>query len=217
MMDVRSKARTIDPILNLRVHSSVKSLCFVSQKNSDPFNKYSNGNVDDIDSSQSSEDDDDDDDDDDDEIQFRSTTLRHKKNDPVSFHKNSRRVLNGRFLASCHSDGEALLWDLNNQKKLAIISSPRGGPGLTIRRMNDSTQILFQTRDTKGIVSLHSVEQTTTTNIRQYETLSRTFCQAVPCYGNHLVRITTNNQQPTTIATVKVTTTVATVIVITVT
>jgi len=189
MMDVRSEARTIDPILNLRVHSSVKSLCFVSQNNSDPFNKYSNGNVDDIDSSQSSEDDDDDDDDDD-EIQFRSTTLRHKENDPVSFHNNSRRVLNGRFLASCHSDGEALLWDLNNQKKLAIISSPRGGPGLAIRRMNDSTQILFQTRDTKGIVSLHSVEQTTTTNIRQYETLSHTFCQAAPCYGNkHLLAL----------------------------
>ena len=203
MMEVRSEARTIDPILNLPVHSSVKSICFVSRKNPDDFCKeYEGNNVDDIDSSssQSSEDDDEEDDDDDDgEIRFRSNILLSQKGkDPVCNRNNNsrRRVsLNGRFLASCHSDGEALLWDLNNQKTMTTISSPRGGPGMTIRRTDDPSKILYQTRDPKGIVSLHSIDRcvgaastsrsnTNATTTRQYETFSRTFCQAAPCYGN---------------------------------
>lgn len=205
IMDVRSEARTIDPILNLPVHSSVKSICFVSRKNPDDFcsKEYEGDNIDDIDSSssQSSEDDDDDD-----EIQFRSVTLSQKGKYPVStnYNNNPRRrvTLNGRFLASCHNDGEALLWDLNNQKTISTISSPRGGPGMTIRRTDDSSKILYQTRDSKGIVSLHSIERccgnttgdttsstsrpntTTATTTRQFETYSRTFCQAAPCCGN---------------------------------
>ena len=209
------KARTVDPILNIPVHSSVTSLCFVSRKNpavsfvpcdgqsmklrSDDDHTES---VDGIDSSsQSSEEYDDDDDDG--EIKFRSSTIRFNQPDSASFRNHPRRVLNDRFMASCHSDGEALLWDLNNQKKVATISPPRGGSGLCIGRTEDPTQIMFQTRDPKGIVSLHSIERcdiggngnststssvvrtsTATTTTRQYETYSQTFCQATPCHGN---------------------------------
>ena len=205
----KSEARTVDPILNLPVHSSVNSLCFVDYQtrrrpSDSPISNHGNNSAADGD-------------DDSGEIKLRSSTLRFQKADPDSFHNHPHRVLNGRLLASCHCDGEAILWDLNSQKSMATISSPRGGPGLTLRRTADPSQILFQTRDPKGIVTLHSIERcnagggdsvasasnssisvsppsrskaATSTVIRQYETSSKTFCQAAPCYGNkHLLAL----------------------------
>lgn len=166
------EARKIDPILFLPVHSSVKSLCFISRKDGDPVWRNDVGASRDGDSE-----------DDDCEIKFRSDRLL-KGNGNFSCSNNVRSLLNGRLIASCHKDGKAVLWDVKDQKELATISS-RDGPGLAIRRTSDPTQLLFQSRDPKGIVSLHSVERMTAINpIRQYETYSRTFCQAASCYGN---------------------------------
>jgi hypothetical protein len=231
-MDKSRKSRPIDPILSLPVQSAATSICFVSRKDSSisfaerdqPTKLHSDKlrhrteSIDGPDSrSQSSGkdysdandcDDDDDDNDDDDEIEFRSSTIRVEGPESASFHnKYSRRLLSDRFLASCHRNGEALIWDLENQKQVATISPPRGGSGICIRRTDDPSQIMFQTRDPKGTVSLHSIERcddtggqengssissvrTKSTANRQYETYSKTFCQAAPCHGNkHLLAL----------------------------
>ena len=233
-MDKSRRSRPIDPILSLPVQSAAASICFLSRKDSSvssadkrdqPTKLHSDKpghRTESIDGpnsrSQSSEEDysdadddydDDDDDDDNDEIEFRSSTIRVEgRPESASFHnKYSHRVLSNRFLASCHSNGEALIWDLENQTKVATISPPRGGSGICIRRTDDPSQIMFQTRDPKGTVSLHSIErcgatggqdtglsvasvQKTSATNRQYETYSTTFCQAAPCHGNkHLLAL----------------------------
>ena len=201
-METSTKSRPIDPILNLPVQSPASSICFVSPENSSIQGQ--NKEV----YSEDSDDDDanDEDENDDNEIQFRSSAIRVKGADSGSVPKHSDRFLSDRFLASCHTSGEALLWDLQNQKKVAFISAPRGGSGTCIRRTDDPSQVMFQTRDPKGTVSIHSIEccsnrgevhassiysePTKSTIINQYETYSNTFCRAAPCCGNkHLLAL----------------------------
>jgi len=219
-MDNAVEPRTIDPILNLPVQSSVTSLCFLSPTqphdrskkrieaatkghSKKPDNRHEN---DTDDSSES-----DDDDEDDDEIVFRSSAFSVQKSNSVYCQGGLHHVLRNRFLASCHSDGEALLWDLNNQKRVATISSNRGGSGFCVRRIDDPGQMMFQSRDPKGMVSLHSIERCPAgeqgsntrciaTIIREYETYSQTFCQAAPCYGNkNLMALPTSDESAVTV------------------
>ena len=224
-MDKSAASRTIDPILQLPCHSQVTSISFVSQRNSfrssahpDRLERLHSNSVDNAkekadgpeNHSQSSDDNDDndniddDDDDDDDIIGFRSSNIRLGGPSSVSSYEYSRRLLADRFLASCHINGEALLWDLKNQRPVATISPPRGGSGVCVRRTDDPSLIMFQTRDPKGTVSLHPIERchteapncspfvsstpsvhTQSSSNHYYETYSRTFCRAAPCLGNH--------------------------------
>jgi len=115
------------------------------------------------------------------------------------------RNLNGRFLVTCHHDGGLLLWDLNLQQptSLSVMTHLKSsstatttttttcnnnrGPGLAVRRTDNSSRFVYQTRDAKSTVSLHAVD-TTTTIVRSYETFSEGFCQVAPCCGNeHLL------------------------------
>ncbi|VEU33355.1 unnamed protein product [Pseudo-nitzschia multistriata] len=227
-VEARDQKRTIDPILNLPVNSLATSLCFVCPaKINAPATKIepdieTSGNTSypDEKSAYFCEDDDSesDSDSDDNELLFRSSSISITKTDSNTSIRGGRhlhRVLNDRFLASCHQDGEALLWDLNRQKNVARIAAPRGGSGLCVRRTDDPSQIMVQTRDPKGIVSLHSIERcrpivgshgigsdsdTTSNHVRQYETHSQTFCRAAPCYGNkHLLALPSDDESTVTV------------------
>ncbi len=216
-MDTRTKSLPIDPILNLPVQSPVSSICFLTPENSSTqgqkIERHSQDsgdeNIDDSDS-----------DSDDDEIAFRSSTIRVKGEKSTTNPKYSNRFLDGRFLASCHTTGEALLWDLQNQKQVATISTPRDGPGTCIRRTDDPAQVLFQTRDPKGIASVHSMERCGESNvdsesnkstiISQYETHSNTFCRAAPCLGNkHLLALPCSEHSSAKVVDVRANATVA--------
>lgn len=171
-------ARTLDPLLNLPVPSSVSSLCFVSNCEE---GIYSN------DESDSS-----------DEPEFRSLQLHRQTKSQKSTPNLS--VLKNRYLASCHHNGEALLWDLSRQTNVAKIAGERGGPGLTVRRIDDSNQIMFQTRDDEGTVSIHSFDGSDFTVVRKYETYSRSFCQAAPCVGDsHLLALPSRQDSSVTV------------------
>lgn len=209
---INKSLRTVDPILILPVQSEVSSICFVSHQNlslsSPEHNRSKNHsfcqckgeNYNDDNSSL-------DDEGDGDEIELRSSKIRIDRTDPKSSRILQCRLLSDRFLASCHSNGEALIWNLKNQKQVACISPPRGkNVGLCIRRTDDPSQIMLQTRDSKGLVSIHSIERcgtlgedcdigtsSTLTKVRtsrQFETYSKTFCRAAPCHGNrHLIAL----------------------------
>ena len=225
-MDKSAKSRPIDPILNIPVQSPVTSICFASpktsivslehdkpdqlQKNADNLNNIGDEYGDDSDS-------DDTDDSDDDEIEFRSSKIRVPISDSGSALNHSNPILTDRFLASCHSNGEALLWDLQRQKHVGTICSPRDGAGVCIRRTDDPSHVMFQTRDSKGMVSVHSIDRcsdgkqyngtsfyseppkSSMTNC--FETYSKTFCRASPCLGNKNL-IALPNVEPSTVTVV---------------
>jgi WD domain, G-beta repeat len=128
------------------------------------------------------------------------------------------------LLATCHNNGPAKLWDLRHQTILYEFGSSgrRTGPGLALRRISasssgsligptedeysssthiSSSQVLYQTRDEKGTVSLHDLvtagyhsgssrggNATTATGaaapLVTMETHSQTFCAASPCVGD---------------------------------
>jgi hypothetical protein len=143
-------------------------------------------------------------DDEDEDLVFRSSSLYQKTGGSCISTPND--VLKNRFLVTSQQDsGEALLWDLHLQKRLATICSSRGGSGLAVRRTENPSRILFQTRDPMGMVSLHAMERSgdvaatgsgfspsssPSSIIRQFETYSQTFCAAAPCVGDqHLVAL----------------------------
>jgi WD domain, G-beta repeat len=208
----RSQRRVLDPILSLPIPSPASSLCFVSpSRNVNTFD--SNSNADHVD------------DDDDDEIMFRSSALlsqNKQHSTTLSVSEAACSTLDGRFLVTCHHDGTALLWDLKIQKQSSIPLAPsssssstssrtntnpssayrRDGAGLAVRRTEDPSRFLYQTRDERGTVSLHECERleavgkagatsnTSSSIIRQYDTFSSGFCQMAPCCGNqHLLAL----------------------------
>jgi hypothetical protein len=221
--------RVLDPVLCLPVPSVVNSLCFVSPRIRESHCN-NNNNVDttfynptereeaetdcnlssDDDSSSSTE-----------GIEFRSSTLlRNQLQQQQQQQEQSNRryvrtvavandCLNGRYLVTCQKmSGEALLWDLQRHNQpISTIQTPRGGPGLSIRRTHNSTKVLFQTRDEEGIVSLHAIDQSSSSVsssssnasasssiVRQYKTYSQTFCEASPCVNDeHLVALPSVN------------------------
>ena len=90
-------------------------------------------------------------------------------------------------LASCHPDGRALLWDLGQRQILAEFGSPQRQQGLRVRRLDDrsspdNNNLVYQTRDPKGTVTIHDPESEMAI-VTTWETRSRTFCAASPCLG----------------------------------
>jgi len=216
--------RPVDPILILPVQSEVNSICFVSPQNYSLSCSGHNRSKDHSVSQSKGENYNDDNgsdnyegDEDEDEIEFRSSKIGIDRTNRKSSQKCSYQFSSDRFLASCHSNGEALIWNLKNQKPVASISPPRGKDvGLCIRRTDDPSQIMFQTRDSKGLVSIHSIERcgalgeghdigtssmlTKVKTSRQFETYSKTFCRAAPCHGNrHLIALPASNHSSVTV------------------
>lgn len=219
---MENHSRTVDPILNLPVHSFVSSVCFVSPRVSSDEGvspappSTRNHNYEDDNQRHRGGDDDsgsDSDDSDNEEPVFRSASMRSRVRQGLHREQNqtSDLLLRDRFLVSCHrDDGETLLWDLNRQTTVGTVSAPRGGPGLAVRRTHDPSKVMVHTKDPKGIVSLHGTDRcagypgrqnsvstvtsgasgTRSSIIRQFETFSYTFCQAVPCIGDeHLLAL----------------------------
>ena len=107
-----------------------------------------------------------------------------------------RQFLQGRLLAICDFSGQALLWDVGRTRVVQLLLDEPRGPGLALRRiMGDSgsdgatRQILYQTRDPLGIVSLYDIQDEAKL-VTEIATHSHTFCAAAPCHGNaHLVAL----------------------------
>ncbi|KAG7365872.1 hypothetical protein IV203_028542 [Nitzschia inconspicua] len=192
--------RVLDPILTLPVPSTVNSVCFVSPLQENYCYDLSKPLV--LDDNDGNDDDSDSSDDDDEELIFRSSSLVQKSDDhqyPPS-RGHSLTSLHGRFLATCHQDsGEALLWDLQRNKRILTIQTNRGGGGLCVKRTANTSRLVFQTRDNQGTVSLHAIDQqqkqqeedaTSSSIIRQYSTNHQGFCEAAPCAGDeHLIAL----------------------------
>ncbi len=130
----------------------------------------------------------------------------------ISFARNQT------YLASCHINGEAHVWDLNKRQIAFSLTENRGshGPGLTILQKSSSNNsspptststststshttcstaspstLLYQTRDEKGTVSIHNLSPSMDgcRISNTIHTYSRTFCQMTCGLG-------TNTQHP---------------------
>lgn len=157
----------LHPITTLRVSpdhqgARVSSLCFLDKGNDE--NEGNEG-----DSS----------DDDDDDMIFRSQQLL-----PTT--KRAQQTLANHLLASCHTNGEAYLWDL--QSKRIIHSFPTDDPvssGLAMRQV-DGHKLAYQRRNAS--VSIYDVS--TTSKIMEWQNPSRGFCaMAVDREKNHMLAL----------------------------
>lgn len=98
--------------------------------------------------------------------------------------------LSGVIVASCQTNGDSYVWDLGRRISIQPFA-PNRGQGLLLRRMVDDdaiSPVIFQTRDEKGMVSIHDVSVTAgqyqTVTVSSVETFSQSFCVAAPCRGN---------------------------------
>lgn len=180
-MDHHTGAET--PLGSASTRSSIASVCFLPKQSGYSHNEIEKDDSSDDDSrsssSSSSEE----------ELQFTCRSLLQSEatsaSDPTRQARQSAAattLLSGRYLASCHANGECLLWDLNQQKIEHALIEPRGGPGWMLRRLPDS-HFFYQTRDPRGLVSIHSWEKAETP-IASFATFSQTFCAATPCRNN---------------------------------
>lgn len=121
--------------------------------------------------------------------------------------------LGGRYLASCHANGEVSLWDLASRQSIDDHFIENRGPGWMLRRIEGTQQMLYQTRDPMGTVSLHDLfggRATTTGSSNQkivtsFETYSQTFCSAAPCTGNpNLLALPSEGESDVTIRDLRV-------------
>jgi len=176
------RSRVLDPFLNLSLPSPATSLCFVEGRNNPRSSNESEYDDSDSDSSE--------------DLAFRSSSLI--KTTSSAFKQQQRQnLLKDRLLVSCHQNGEARIWDCFLQKTVSVILSDRVGAGMAVKRLDDPTLIMYQTRDANGTVSIHSIERfgSTSSVVRQYETYSATFCHATPCRGNvHLIALPTRQE-----------------------
>lgn len=211
--------KVLDPFLNLSLPSPALSLCFVGGRNGGKFGNHhhplqttlhddaendNDGDSDsDNDSSNSSE-----------ELTFRSTDLQSRSDAPSQARNHFKRqdLLKNRVLVSCHKNGEALVWDCARQTQTSTIhnntsnnNNRHQGSGMAVKRIDTSSgedaQFLYQTRDLKGTVAIHSLERAGASSVvREYETYSATFCQAAPCRGDsHLVALPSRQESTATV------------------
>lgn len=217
----------LDPLLTLQValdhhtgaetpmgsassRSSIASVCFVPTTVcvSNRIGEIASIEEDSDDSSSS------DDDDDDEELQFQCGSLLQSEarsaSDPTRQARQTAAatsLMAGRYLASCHANGECLLWDLSHHKIVQEnLIEPRG-PGWMLRRLGDTEndpQFLYQTRDPRGTVSIQSWEHPSTP-VASFSTFSQTFCSASPCQGNsNLLALPSANDSEATIRDLRV-------------
>ena len=166
------------------------------------------------------------------ELQFRTRNLLEAESrfrtDPTRSARHTAaatQLLSNRYLASCHANGECLLWDLGRRQLASSIDGgtlvENRGPGWMLRRLGDHSgentpknHFLYQTRDPRGTVSIHawdhpsSISATGTASakmITSFRTYSQTFCAAAPCVGNsHLLALPSANDSDATLRDVRV-------------
>lgn len=159
---------------------SVASVCFLPSGHSNNGDDYDSKS----DSDSSS-------DNDEDVVSFRCRDLvkQEKRHDGDAM-ADSRDTaaslsLSGTRLVSSHTNGDAFVWDLGRRRIVGDFCNRRR-QGMALRRLGESSNnILFQTRDPLGTVSIH--DSTTTQVVTSFETYSLTFCTAAPCHGNDSV------------------------------
>ncbi|CAB9506776.1 wd repeat [Seminavis robusta] len=194
-MDPQTGADT--PMGTAASRSSVASICFVPQihhgdhMNNNPCIENKVQNEDGNDDSSSSSDDDDDG-----PISFQCSRILLSeslaKNDPTRMARQqvaATSLLMGRYLASCHANGDCLLWDLSKRQATTAHFIDDRGPGWSLRRLHDNQHFLYQTRDLRGTISLHHWEganngNNMATTLSSIPTHSQTFCAAAPCHSN---------------------------------
>jgi hypothetical protein len=191
--------RVLDPILSLPVPSTVNSVCFVDTSLSSSSSSSSSSSFKEQ-QQQPNDNDDQEEEEEEEELCFRSTALLLSRQTQQQQH-----LLEGRYLVtSQREEGTALLWDLQRQRQISTIRNTNinnidndnhnnhKNKALCVRRTDNPSRILFQTRRSSGggsIIALHSLEQqqastTTTSVLRTYSTESFGFCEAAPCIGN---------------------------------
>ena len=167
------------------------------------------------------------------ELQFRTRNLLQAESfsatDPTRSARHTAaatQLLSNRYLASCHANGECLLWDLGRRQLASSIGNNEGsvlvenrGPGWMLRRLGDNSDgdtqnhFLYQTRDPRGTVSIHAWDHPSISTtgkasakvITSFRTYSQTFCAAAPCVGNsHLLALPSANDSDATIRDVRV-------------
>ena len=142
----------LNPIITLQVSSNkgapVSSVCFLSKSSErDSCDESS--------------------DEDDDGMIFRSQQLQPYKG-------KAQHSLSDFFLASCHTNGGAYLWDL--QIKRIVYTFRSEAAGLAMTRVQGN-KLAYQTRD--GVVSIYNVS--TREQIVNFYTGSKTFCAMAVC------------------------------------
>lgn len=242
----RTSRRTLDPVVVLQTpfpdegkpselgsgasRSNISSVCFLSRCTSysatDSEQDEGTGNRDGGDSGGSNNDSDSSSEDGD-ELEFRCRNLvqgEKQNDDDVTAQARATALalsLRKLLIGSCHANGDAYLWDLNERRILQPFSINRG-PGLVMRRLDDRQDgddamaqslnqtpacVLFHTRDTEGIVSLHDLHAADATQVRSYaefKTFSRTFCAAAPCAKNpHLIALPSEDESYATVRDVR--------------
>lgn len=179
---------TLEPVLTLQVpldaarkstdkkgsRLSVSSTCFL------PNNSQNSMGACDLDDCSSDEEE---------AVSFRCRYLVSKEKrhdgDITAGARNAAASLNlsGTRLVSCHTNGDAFIWDLGQRRIVREFADERRGQGLALRRLSaPSNDILYQTRDPSGTVTIHNAE--TMNVVTKFETRSLTFCTAAPCEGN---------------------------------
>ena len=123
---------------------------------------------------------------DDDDIIFRSQQLQSSKS-------RAQQSLADHLLASCHTNGDAYLWDL--QSKRIVHTFPSKAPGLAMRRV-EGNKLAYQTRD--GTVSIYDVMQRQ--KVIQFHTGSKSFCAMAVCKGkDHILALPSEDKSVCTI------------------
>lgn len=113
--------------------------------------------------------------------------------------------LSGTRLVSCHSNGDAFVWDLGRRRIVSNLLRDNRGQGMALRRLGEatSTKFLYQTRDLLGTVSIHDAE--TTDIVTAFETRSLSFCSSAPCGGNNsLVVLPTQHRCYATVRDIRI-------------
>jgi len=197
-MDQHTKSET--PLGSASSRSSIASICFLPHRQSSvgAFNEEQGGASDNAH-------DEDDSSDSDEELNLQCRTLLQSEsragNDPTRAARQAAAttsLLQGsgnKYLASCHANGELLLWDLGQHRNLNEVCLVNNrGPGWQVRRIETTDQFLYQTRDPQGIISIHAWDHSTgntshtpataCATILSFPTYSQTFCSAAPCASN---------------------------------
>ena len=185
MTEDDGRSRILDPLLKISLPSPATSLCFVGKNQLGNVNNNSDNCESDSDE----------------ELPFRSSHLAVTT--CGAFKQQQRRdLLKNRLLISCHQNGDALIWNCEQQRATSYINPQRDGAGMAVKRFDDHAIIMYQTRDQKGTVSIHSIERfgSSTSVVREYETYSSTFCIASPCRGNgHLMALPSRQETVVTV------------------
>ena len=155
---------TLEPILTLQASSNkvapVSSLCFLS--------KHIDIDLNEVLSSDSH--------DENDHVVFRSQQLQSRRS-------RVQQSLSKTLLASCHTNGDAYLWDLQLKRIIYTFPNSTGTSGLSMKRVMGN-HLAYQTRD--GLVTIYKNISSATHRqvLLKLSTGAQTFCSMAVCQNN---------------------------------